>query len=68
MTAVTVACPPTADQLITTALHGVDRALRRLDQLTPSPWIHAIRQDLTVVQLTLLTPPLDPRRHEEMSH
>jgi hypothetical protein len=58
---VTVACPPTADELITTALHGVDRALRRLDQLTPSPWVHAIRQDLTVVKGTLLTPPVRPQ-------
>ena len=59
MTAGTVALP-TADELVTTCLAATDRALGRLDQLTPSPWVHAIRQDLTVVKGTLLTRPLRP--------
>jgi len=59
MTAATVALP-TSDELVTTALAAVDRAEKRLDQLTPSAWVHAIQQDLTVVRLTLLTRPLRP--------
>ena len=57
---ISTALLPTADELVTAALAGVDRALGRLDQLTPSAWVHAIQQDLTVVRLTLLTRPLRP--------
>jgi hypothetical protein len=64
VTAVTVACPPTADELITTALARVDEALELLDKPLTCARVHALRQDLTVVKIALLTPPVRP---EEMS-
>ena len=59
MTAVVVALP-TADELVTTCLAAVDRALGRLDQPLTIARVHAIKQDLTVVKGTLLTRPLRP--------
>jgi hypothetical protein len=60
VTVASVVCPPTADELITTALARVDEALALLDKPLTCARVHALRQDLTVVKLTLLTPPVRP--------
>ena len=62
--AATVAMP-TRDELVTTALEHLHYAAKGLDKALTDTRVHAIKQHLAVIELTLLTPPLRPDGLEE---